>query len=175
MDWERVVDAHADKAYGFASALCGNEDDARELVQEAFARAMAPGVKPPPEEGFGAWFLTVLKHLYVDGTRRYERRCGQSLDEPIGPGLTVADAVADGREAPILDQLERKESAAAVRRAMRRLPPAQRAVLLLVDFHGYGYEEAARALGAPSGTMRSRLFRAREALRERLTGLEEAR
>lgn len=174
-DWDALIDAHANKAYCFAMGLCGNEEDARELVQEGFAKAMDRIGTHDPSLPFEAWFLTILKHLYLDGTKKYEKRYGQSLDVPIdASGLTVAEGKADDREKPLLDRLERQESSRLVRRAMRALTPDARAVLLMIDLEGLGYEEAAVVMGCPLNTLRSRIVRARTALKERLLALEVA-
>lgn len=175
MDWEALIDANANKAYCFAMGLCGNEEDAKELVQEAFAKAMDRIGTHDASLPFEAWFLTILKHLYLDGMKKYEKRHGQSLDMPINAsGLTVADGVADIREMALLDRLEREESSKLVRRAMRALTPDARAVLLMIDLQGLGYEEAAVVMGCPLNTLRSRIVRARAALKERLLALEVA-
>ncbi len=173
MDWDALIDAHADKAYCFAFGLCGNEEDAKELVQEAFAKAMDRISTHDQKQPFEGWFLTILKHLYLDGTRRYEKRHGQSLDLPISDsGLTVADGVADAGETPLLERLEREENSKLVRQALETLTPDARAVLLMIDMEGLSYEDTARAMGTPLNTVRSRIVRARAALRERLTDLE---
>ncbi|MDD5305256.1 MAG: RNA polymerase sigma factor [Elusimicrobia bacterium] len=173
LDWEALIDANANKAYCFAMGLCGNEDDAKELVQEAFAKAMDRIGTHDPAMPFEAWFLTVLKHLYLDGTKKYEKRHGQSLDMPINEsGLTVADGIADDREMSLLERLERQENTKLVRRAMRALTPDARAVLLMIDLEGLGYEQAAAVMGCPLNTLRSRIVRARAALKERLLALE---
>lgn len=173
-DWERLVDDHADRAYSFALGLCGNPEDAKELVHEAFAKAMDRIGSHDASQPFEGWFLTILKHVYLDGKKRHERRFGQSLDAPIdAEGLTVADAVADGREAPALETMLMEERRRLVRRAMKALNPDQRAVLLMIDLDGLGYVETAQVLGCPLNTVRSRIVRARAALKESLAGLEE--
>lgn len=173
MDWDALIDANANRAYCFAFGLCGNEQDAKELVQEAFTKAMDRIGSHDPSQPFEAWFLTILKHLYVDGTRKYEKRNGQSLDVPIdASGLTVSDGIADVREMSMLDRLEREESSKLVRRAMRSLTPDARAALLMIDLEGLSYEQAAAAMGCPLNTLRSRIIRARAALKERLLALE---
>jgi RNA polymerase sigma-70 factor (ECF subfamily) len=174
LDWDALIDSHAGKAYTFALALSGNEEDAKELVQEAFAKAMDRIESHDPSLPFEAWFLTILKRIYLDGRRRHERRFGQSLDVPVdATGLTVAESMADDREMSILERLERQESAKLVRRAMRSLTPDARAVLLMIDLEGLRYEDVARTMDCPLNTVRSRIVRARQALRERLTALEE--
>ncbi len=173
LDWEALIEANANKAYCFALGLSGNEEEAKELVQEAFAKALERIDMHDPEKPFEAWFLTILKHLYLDGKKKYERRYGQSLDMPINEsGLTVADGIADIREMSLLDRLEREESTNLVRRAMQALTPDARAVLLMIDLEGLGYEEAAAVMGCPLNTLRSRIVRARAALKERLLALE---
>jgi len=173
VDWDALIDAHANKAYCFAMGLCGNEQDARELVQEAFARAMDRIDTHDGSLPFEAWFLTILKHLYLDGAKKYDKKYGQSIDEPLTEsGLTVADAVADNREISVLERLEKEENSKLVRRAMRALTPDARAVLLMIDLEGMGYQEAAEVLSCPLNTVRSRIVRARIALRERLIALE---
>ncbi len=174
-DWQALIETHADRAYSFALGLTGNEEDAKELVQEGFARAMDRIGTHDASQPFEGWFLTVLKHLYLDGKKRHERRYGVSLDAPLdAEGLTVADARADERDIPVLDGLVREERSRRVRKALKGLGPDARAVLLMIDLDGLGYEEAAQALGCPLNTVRSRIVRARAALRERLAGLEEA-
>lgn len=175
LDWDALIEANANKAYCFAFGLCGNEEDAKELVQEAFAKAFDRISTHDASLPFDAWFLTVLKHLYLDGTRKYEKRHGQSLDAPLDDtGLTVADGVADVREMALLDRLEREENSRLVRRAMRGLSPDARAALLMIDMEGLSYEEAAAVMECPLNTLRSRIVRARAALKERLLALEVA-
>ena len=172
LDWGRLVETHADRAYVFALGLSGNEEDAKELVQEAFARAMARE-RQLDGRPFESWFLTVLKNIYVDSLRRFERRHGLPLDAAVGPeGLSVADAVADRRDPPLLARLERAETKALVRRAIRGLSPSLKGVLLMIDLQGMGYDETARALGCPLNTIRSRVVRARAALKARILALE---
>lgn len=173
LDWEALIDTHADKAYAFALGLSGNEDDAKELVQEAFTRAMDRIDSHDPSLPFEAWFLTILKRIYLDGIKKYEKKHGQSLDAPISEaGLTVADAIADDRERSLTDRLEKQENTRLVRRAIRALTPDYRAALLMIDLQGLRYEDAAQAMGCPLNTMRSRILRARAALKEKLLAME---
>ena len=170
---ERFVEEYADRAYVFAYGLCGNEPDARELVQEAFVRIFDKADKYDEAQSLETWFLTILKNLFLDGTRRWERKRRISLDAPIGAGgLTVADALPDTREEALLDRLEREDGVARLRDAMKALTAESRAILTLVDVEGMGYERAAQALGWPLGTVRSRLNRARAVLRDRLLAME---
>jgi RNA polymerase sigma-70 factor (ECF subfamily) len=173
-DLERFVDEYGDHAYSFAYSLCGNEEDARELVQDAFVKIFDRADRFDDAQSLESWYMTVLKNLFLDGRRKWERKHGLSLDAPVGEHgtLTVADCVADEREVAVLERLERAENAGLVRRALAKLPRDARAVLTMVDINGMGYEEAAKVLDCPLNTVRSRLFRARATLRERLLELE---
>lgn len=172
---ERFVEEHADRAYRFAYGLCGNEPEARELVQEAFVKVLDRADRYDETMPLDSWFLTVLKNVFRDGLRRWERRSRVSLDMTIGEdGLTVADVVADAREEAALERLERLEDGERLRRAVDGLPPDQRAALLLVDLEGLEHERAAQALDCRPATLRSRLFRARAAVRAALVEEEAA-
>ena len=171
---ERFVESYGDHAYSFAYSLCGNEVDAHELVQDAFVKIFDRADRFDDAQSLESWYMTVLKNLFLDGRRRWERRNGFSLDAPVGEfgSLTVADCVADEREEAALTRLERAETSKAVRRALAKLSPEARAILTMVDIEGRGYEEAAKVLDCPLGTVRSRISRARDALRERLLDME---
>mgnify|MGYP001601965144 CR=1 FL=1 len=175
IDFESFVDRYADRAYWYAYGLSNNEPDARELVQAAFVRLFdSAGTYDAGQSSLENWFLTILRNVHLDFVRRVERRRGVSLDMPIlgTDGLTVADALPDRREPALLERLERREDGERVQAALRELSPALRSVAVLVDMEGLGYEEAAKILDCPLNTVRSRIVRARIALRERLLDME---
>ena len=163
---ERFVNEYADKAYGFAIGLCADEQKAGDLVQEAFVRVFDNADRLDASRGLDQWFLTVMKRIYLDGLRLMDNRPKVDFDLPIGGGLTVADALPDEREEALIARLEREETGRLVREAMSRLSPEHRGILLMIDLNGTGYEDAAKALGVPLGTVRSRIVRARAALRD---------
>jgi RNA polymerase sigma-70 factor, ECF subfamily len=166
---ERFVDGFGDHAYSFAFSLCGNEEDAKELVQKAFVKIFDKAASYDSAQSLESWYMTVLKNVYLDWRRSWDRKHKVSLDEPMDyQGLTVADSVPDEREEALLDRLERLEEVRSVHKALGRLTRDSRVVLTMIDVNGMGYEEAARALGWPLGTVRSRVSRARASLRTRL-------
>ena len=169
---EKFIRDYAQRGYDFACRLSGNSEEARELVQESFYRVIRNWDQYDPSQPLENWFFTILRNLYYDGLRRYERRQGVSLDAPLncaeGGGLTFADTVADDRDEELLDRLTREETAEEVRAALGRLSAEYRAVLTMVDAQGLSYEEVATVLDCPVGTVRSRLSRARGAFRRAL-------
>jgi RNA polymerase sigma-70 factor (ECF subfamily) len=169
---ERFVDEYADKAYSFALGLCADEQLAQDLVQEAFVRLFDHAGALEEEKGLDQWFLTVMKRLYLDGLKRMDNRPKVDFDCPIGGGLTVAEAIPDERDVALAGRLEQAETRSLVRKGLSRLVPEHKAILLMVDMNGMGYEEAAQALGVPLGTVRSRIVRARDALRAVLLDME---
>src|ERR1039458_5060143 len=90
---ERFVDEFGDHAYSFAFALCGNETDAKELVQNAFVKIFDKAERFDSSLSLESWYMTVLKNLFLDGTRRWDRKRSVSLDEIGDDGLTVADSL----------------------------------------------------------------------------------
>ena len=143
----------------YAQALCRRKIEADDLVQECILRALSR--KHLWQEGtdLRAWLFTILHNQYVNHVRRSARH-GMSVD--------VSDLDEEIRQLPGQDKrLELRD----LDRALARLPGAQRTVILLVGLEGMDYETAAKVVGVPVGTVRSRLSRGREELR-RLMGIK---
>lgn len=176
-EFEEFVRGYGNKAYQFAYRLCGNPEEAKEMAQEAFRRLLAHLGEHDPSKPFDAWFFRILRNLVFDESRRHERRRTVSLDVPVqGPfgEESYADLLPDQEEA-VLEVLERRDAGAAVRRALDKLSPEHRAVLALCDMEGRSYEEAAKVLEVPLGTVRSRVNRARQAFRAVLSRMPEVK
>jgi RNA polymerase sigma factor (sigma-70 family) len=160
-----LLGRHGDKAYHFAYRLTGNEQDARDLVQEAFLRAYERLEAYDPDKPFDAWVGTILHNIFVDGTRRLVHRETVSLDAAKEEGGgTLADVLAE-ESRTVLEQLEIDEADQKVQAALDRVEPEMRTALILCDMEGMSYEEVARVMGCPIGTVRSRLARGRAKVR----------
>jgi len=158
-----------------ALKLSGNQEEAKELVQEASVRALTHWGTYDPVRGFQAWYLQIVRNAYLDSRKKYEFRFGVPLSAALesgDDGLTLVDVLAD-EEPQIPEQAQKNEAVAAVRKALRKLSADKRAVVELCDFEAKGYEETARELGMPSGTVRSRLSRTRAILRTQLSRWSE--
>ncbi len=165
---DRFIADYSEKGYQFAFRLCGNAEEARELVQETFVRVMSKWDQYDPAQSLEGYFISILRNLYYDGLRRFDRRNLCSLDAPPeADGAALSDRLADGEEA-LLDRLERREAEEQVQTALKGLAAEQRAILELSDVQGLSYDQIAAVLDCPVGTVRSRLSRARRALREKL-------
>ncbi|MGV3710404.1 MAG: RNA polymerase sigma factor [Gemmatimonas sp.] len=152
----------------FARALTRDASDADDLVQDTYLQAMRARATFRADATMRPWLLTICKNLFLRQRRRGERD-EVSLDEDP-TDETRAAALAHGELLLAGDDrlLDRLDVVPAVTRAMATLSPALRTAVVLVDFEGYGYADAALILEVPVGTVRSRLFRARRELQEQL-------
>lgn len=161
---ESLLRSHEAQARQFASGLARNPEEAKELVQAASVQVLRHWEKRDPLKSFSAWYLTIVRNLFLDGRRAAKRNV--SLDAPIEDQEAggLLEILADGGLG-ILEQLERHEVTEAARKSLKALGKKYRTVVRLCDLEGMKYEDAARKLGIPLGTLRSRLSRARAMLR----------
>jgi RNA polymerase sigma-70 factor (ECF subfamily) len=151
--------AHADALYNFAYHQVRDSAAAEDLVQETYARALAAVAQFSDGGNLKAWLFRILRNTFVDLHRRAERRrtdVGLDADER----LPAADAAGEPRQ---IRQLVGRD----LERALMSLPDEAR-VAVLLDLEGFSEAEMAELMGCAAGTVKSRLFRARAALRERL-------
>ncbi len=148
---------HWDDAYRFAYHLTGTIADSEDLMQQAAEEAFRAFHHFQPGTRFDRWFFRIMHNSFVDRVRRDRRRKVFSLEEVAG---TLA------AEQPDPSEIAEGELDGPVLRALLALPPDARAVVALVDLQDLSYEDAAEILCCPLGTVRSRLHRARLALRE---------
>ncbi len=166
--YEALVAQYGRHVYAIAYRMTGNEADARDLAQEAFVRVWRALRRIDPGASLEGWLYRIVSNLFIDLVRRRPKARVQSLDEPIA---TDAGEMARERPDPTTD-VERTVLEGTVDRriqeALLALPADLRMVVVLADVEGYAYEEIASMLGVPLGTIKSRLHRARRALRDRL-------
>ncbi len=155
--------AHADALYNFARHLSHDPVAAEDLVQEAYARALAAAEQFAEGTNLKAWLFRILRNAFIDLYRRAERAQTQAGLDTVGDDRGPA---ADGGAAP---RQEREVMGRELEQALLTLSDDARAAVLL-DLEGFTEAEIAETLGCAVGTVKSRLFRARAALRERLSG-----
>lgn len=148
---ERLIEQHIPRLRRYARALTGERSAADDLVQDTLERALNKFHLWRQGSDLRAWLFTVMHNVHVNQLRA-RRNHGEMLDydaHPVEVRATQGDA------------LEIRDLEAA----LAKLPDEQREVVLLVGLEQFGYEEAARVLGIPVGTVMSRLSRGRERLR----------
>jgi RNA polymerase sigma-70 factor (ECF subfamily) len=174
--FRQLVERHQRRAFAIALSLVRDENDARELVQDAFLRVFRGLNSFQNNSSFFTWLYRIITNLSIDLIRK--------------PGRQLADIdesrfeTDDSREAefPLLsrvdgsdpvDVVRRKEIAGRLQAALDALPPYHRGVIVMREIEGLSYEEMAQAMGVSKGTIMSRLFHARQKLQKALSDCYE--
>lgn len=154
--------------YNFAFHLCYNEEDANDLVQETYLKAFRFIDKYIQGTNAKAWLFKILKNAFINQYRKKSKRPTQVDYEEIA-------TYHDSEDASFVDFLDLREEifqgmmGDEVTNAINALPIDFRTVILLCDIEGFTYEEISKIIDIPIGTVRSRLHRARNMLKERLS------
>jgi RNA polymerase sigma-70 factor (ECF subfamily) len=160
--WEEIARDHGRFLYNVAYRLAGNDQDAQDLVQEALLRVRA-GLERYQPGSLNGWLARIVTNVFLDEMRRRKRRPadGYPDDDPdrVLPPSPAADVPGN-------------ELSTEIQSALAALPEEFRVVVVLSDIAEQSYEEIARALHVPVGTVRSRLHRGRRLLRTALAGVE---
>ena len=142
---------HRGRLRRLAARRTGTPEDADDAVQEAMIKALRAAGSFRHHCAVGSWLHRIVVSTCVDQYHRSSTRCAVPLDE-------TTQAVGD--------RTPQVETATVVRRALLTLPVDQRAAVIVVDMHGYSVSDAARLLGIPEGTVKSRVFMAMNKLKE---------
>lgn len=168
--FRKLVERHQRRAFAIAVGLVRDENDAREIVQEAFLRVYKGIGTFEGGSSFFTWLYRIVTNLAIDLMRKPGRKAAE-LDE----GRDVSDE-AEGDFALVsridgadpIDVLRRKEMSARIEVALAALPSYHRAVIIMREVEGLSYEEMAEAMGVSKGTIMSRLFHARQKMQKAL-------
>ena len=147
---------------GYAMTLTRNRADAEDLVQETYLRAMSAFEHLRPNSNLKSWLFTILRNIYLNQIRDGHSHLQVDIDAPAHGRWEFEDKSSTDP----LFLYAAKEKQADVRKAIEKLPDAYREVIVLREFEEMSYEQIAQVLDCPSGTVMSRLSRARETLRE---------
>ncbi len=141
-------------------------EDAADLTQESLLKVMDGLESYGGRSAFSTWVIRVTMNCCLSHLRRERVRRHRSLDEAAGPGETPRGlTVPDPRELSGPERVERSEMRPVLLRALEGLEPDMRAVLVLRDIQDLDYQQIGAVLDLPLGTVKSRLYRARAALR----------
>jgi RNA polymerase sigma-70 factor (ECF subfamily) len=168
-----LVEQYTPRVYNVALRITGSQEEAQDCVQEAFIRAFSSLRHFRGEAAFSTWLYRVAVNVANDATRRLKSQpllasemVPAGSDDPP-PDLDMAGIGMPEIEQPD-EQVARGQRRDVILAAIRSLPEHQRAVVVLYDLQGLSYEEVAEVMGTRVGTVKSRLNRARLALKERL-------
>lgn len=155
---------HLDALYRVALRLAGDASDAEDLVQETMLKAFRAWHQYRPGTNVKAWLFTILRHTFINQYRRRKQR-DETVDVHEAERFTVFRDVQDADpEGSFFARIVDDE----ILRAIDALAEEFRETLVLSDVEGLTYAEIAEVTGVPVGTVKSRLFRARQQLQRRL-------
>lgn len=179
--WADLLTRYQDRLYALCLRMVGNRDMAQDLCQDAMVKVIEGLDSYDGRAALSTWIYRVTMNVCLSKLRseKYRRHAslegeGESDDEihrsyktykSYNPATGPADP---SREPETLRRVQSEEERSGIVAALLLLPADQRALLLLRDARGLEYEQIAEVLGVPVGTVKSRLFRARAALREKL-------
>jgi RNA polymerase sigma-70 factor (ECF subfamily) len=174
--FRKLVERHQRRAFAIALGMVRDENDAKDLVQEAFLRVYRGLDKFQGGSSFFTWFYRIVTNLAIDFMRKPGRK--ETEHDDARAQLDAADEAdfpfvsrIDGAEP--LDVVHRQELGARLRAALDALPPYHRGVVLMREVEGMSYEEMAEAMKVSKGTIMSRLFHARQKLQRALADCYE--
>ncbi|MBI2537948.1 MAG: sigma-70 family RNA polymerase sigma factor [Gemmatimonadetes bacterium] len=170
--FEQELLSAIEAVHRFAVHLTRDPSQAEDLVQETYLRALAHRDQYQPGTNCRAWLFTICRNAFLKGARHSEREVATedaALEALAAAGVHAGMAGTDPEGAVF----ERPELADAIRLALEKLPEEFRTAVVLVDMEDQSYAEAARVLGVPVGTVRSRLFRGRRLLQGDLLAYAE--
>jgi RNA polymerase sigma-70 factor (ECF subfamily) len=169
--FERDALPWLDDVYRFALSLTRDEADADDVVQESFLRAYRSWHTFIPGTDCRRWLFTICRNVFLRSRER--QRPTVDLEDGEQDAVSAGSVYAAARERGYDDIYARLDLAPALRDALDELSEPFRSAVILVDVEDMTYESAAEVMGVPIGTVRSRLFRGRRLLQEKLLTVAE--
>lgn len=162
-EYEKLVLEYQKNVYNLALRMTGDPEDAADMAQEAFIKAYNSLSGYRGDSKFSVWLYRIVSNICLDFLRAKKRRQTVSLSVTDDDGEESELDVADDSQSPET-LFERSMTRDAVRRGLASLTPEYRQILILRELQGMSYDEIASVLGLESGTVKSRIFRARKKL-----------
>ena len=161
--FNHLMEQHERRMYAVALRMCGNREDAQDCLQEAMLRVYRAIGGFKGQSSFSTWVYRITMNTCLDELRRKKNRQNTSLDNLLDMGWSPADETNAPEKQAMRSELRRN-----LNRAIRELPEEMRAAVVLRDIQGFSYDEIARMLEINVGTIKSRISRGREKLREKM-------
>jgi RNA polymerase sigma-70 factor (ECF subfamily) len=168
----RLVEGHEGMVFNLAARLLGDPEEARDVSQEVFLQVYRMLGRFEGRSSLKTWIYRIAVNQ-CHNRRRFWHRRRRDREQAFDEGLSARDSVSAATGPSPYEAVRRRERARRVQEALLQLSFEHRSVLVLREVEGLTCEEVAVALGVPEGTVKSRLSRARDAMRARLRGLVE--
>ena len=166
--FNQLMAQHEQRMYAIALRMCKNREDAQDCLQEAMLRVFRAIGAFKGESSFGTWMYRITMNICLDELRRKKKIRDTSMDALLDQGWSPSDMTGSPERKAMQHELRQ-----TLHSAINDLPEDMRAAIILRDIHGCTYDEIARALDVNVGTVKSRISRGREKLREKIRSTEE--
>jgi RNA polymerase sigma-70 factor (ECF subfamily) len=171
--FNELVQRYEKRVFNFAYRMAGNYDDANDVAQEAFIRVFNSINTFRGDANFTTWLYRIVTNVYLDERKKQKSHLHTSLEDYIElEENTVTRQIEDGSPTPDV-MVETGERDQLLQGAIQALPEYQRVMVVLYHTQSKSYEEIATIMNLPIGTVKSRLNRARLALKEKLEPIRE--
>lgn len=164
--FEALIKPHQTTIFNIAYRICENRNDAEDIAQDALVKAFCSISEFKGESKFSTWLYRIATNTALDAVKRRKRHMTESLDSKIHTDDGEITLDIPSSEPSPETRAESKEIKIEVQRALNRLPEINRTIIILRDINGLAYNEIAEILGCSEGTVKSRLSRARQKLKE---------
>ena len=166
--FNRLMEMHEKRMYAVSLRMCGNREDAQDCLQEAMLRVYRAIGSFKGQSSFGTWVYRITMNTCLDELRRKKNKQSASLDNMLDQGWSPTDESASPEKKAIQSEMRR-----CISKSIQELPEDMRSAIIMRDIHGYSYDEIADTLNVNVGTIKSRISRGREKLREKLSNFSE--
>lgn len=171
--FDTLIHKHEARAYQYAFRLTRNEEEASDVVADAFVRVYNALHNFKGQSAFGTWLYRILTNCFLDQRKKDKSRPVSQLESVIQTAEGELERQVESTDPSPHEETERTERERSIESAVSKLPEYQRAMIVMYHAEMLSYEEIAAALDLPIGTVKSRLNRARVSLRELLMKDEE--
>ena len=162
--FEKLMKLYQDRAYAIAYGVMGNTHDAYDVVQDSFIKIYKNIDKFNFKSKFNTWVYRIVKNTCIDELRKQKRKKTVSIDASYNRNDDELSFQYEDNSKSIEDIVEEKETSKILQEGIEKLSPEHRSVIILYDIKGYDYKEISKMIGVSLGTIKSRLFRARNNL-----------
>lgn len=166
--FERLIAKHQHIAYNIAYRMVGNEEDAKDITQEAFIKVFKSIKSFREDSSFSTWLYRIVMNTCKDELRKKKVKV-VSIDQRIETDeSSIGIEISDQSYSPETIY-EKKQLHDLLHKALTDLPEQNRIVVIMRDVQGFSYEDIAQCINVPVGTVKSRINRGRQMLREMIT------
>ncbi len=171
--FEDLISGYEKKVFNIVYRIVGDYNDAQDVSQEVFIKAFRAIGNFRGKSSFYTWLYRIAVNECMDAMKARKKTTALSINAPVGDEDSgIAREIKDDGES-LEEKVERNELRSIIEKALNRMPYEHRIMIVLRDVQGFSYEEIAAMLKCPAGTVKSRINRARRALKELLLSNKE--